>query len=410
MVDMQRYGRMIIVVLLVYAAGAGVWPRLWAESGEHKHYLHQARAFLQGRLDIDEPFGDVATFDGRHYVVFPPLPAVLITPLVAIFGMDTRTTVVCLALTVLNVLVLRSTLRQVKIDDQLRRWMLAAFFLGTAYTTSMFQTYETWHFAHIVAVTCLLLAAREALGKGRGAIVGLCCGLAFLSRQLCIYSAVFLVLAMWQRRAELNDQTAKPASASNRVLNTAAFCAGLAACVAAYLWLNYARFGDPFETGYQYLALEGFLAARVDKYGLFDVAYVPANLAYMFLQGFHIQFAPPKYLSVQGVDLLGTSITFASPFVFLAVLARWRRPLLWAAWIAILLPIIHTAFYHNNGFAQTNAQRFTLDFLPVLIVLVALGAQRVRAVWWKAAIGYSIALNAVALFVVHWLRLLTPRL
>ncbi len=399
---MRRFGRTVILVLLGVALGVGVWPRLWAAPGVHKHYLHQAQAFLQGRLDIDESFGDVATCEGRHYVVFPPLPAVLITPLVAVFGMQTRTTVVCLALTVLNFFVLRSTLRRLEVERSAERWLLAAFFLGTAYTTSLFQTYETWHFAHVVAVACLLLAVREALGARRGLLVGLFCGLAFLSRQLCLYSAVFLAAALWQHGVE--DRPGR------RLLRLAAFGLPLAACAGIYLWLNAVRFGSPFDTGYSYMPLEGFLAARVEQYGLFHPAYVPANLVYMFLQGFHIQFTGPPQLVVAGADLLGTSVTFASPFLFFAVLARWTRPLLWSAWLAILLPTVHMLFYYNNGFAQTNAQRFTLDFLPVLIVLLALGMRRVPAAWWRAAIGYSIALNFVALFVVDWLRRLTASL
>lgn len=93
---MTRFGRIVIGAALLLAAFAGVWPKLWAESGERSHYVHQARAFLHGRLDIPEPFGNVATYRGRHYVVFPPFPAVLITPLVAVFGSHTRTTIVSL--------------------------------------------------------------------------------------------------------------------------------------------------------------------------------------------------------------------------------------------------------------------------------------------------------------------------
>jgi hypothetical protein len=416
--SMRRFGRIIIVLALVAAAGADVWPRLWAAPGEHKHYLHQAQAFLHGRLDIDEAFGDVATYQGKNYVVFPPFPALLITPLVAVFGDQTRTTVVGLVLTALNFFVLRGILQKLEIErtqapqdagvrlpvgrHATERWLLGAFFFGTAYTTSLFQAYESWHFAHIVAVTCLLLGVYEALGRGRSVLVGLACGLAFFSRQLCLYSAIFLAAALWYRW--------RGATRRAWLLSGVGFFAPIAVCVALYMWLNWQRFGDPFETGYAYLPLTGALRERVAKYGLFNVAYVPFNLVYLLLQGPHIDFARPALLSVERMDPWGTSLLFASPFVFLAPLARWSRALLWAAWIAIALPIVHSAFYYNNGFVQTNAQRFTLDFWPILIVLVALGTRRVKPHWWKAAIVYAIALNAVSLFVVAWLRRLTGSL
>jgi hypothetical protein len=424
---------MIIVAALVLAAGWNVWPRLWAPSGLHKHYLHQAHAFLQGRLDIEQPFGDVATYNGRYYVVFPPFPALLITPLVALFGPHTRTTLVSLVLTALNFFVLRGVLRRLGVERDLRRWLLAGFFLGTAYTTSMFQTYESWHFAHLVAVTCLLLAIYEVLGRGRGVLVGLCCGLAFLSRHLCVYAALFLAVALWQRRrgglalAESRQNSAtggrdahptrrdahpvlhawRGRAALTEIAHGVGFLAALGLCGGVYLYLNWRRFGNPFDTGYAYIPLKEFLAERVADYGLFHSAYVPFNLAYLFLQGPHISFGGPAVLNVEGVDRFGTSITFASPFVFFALLARWNRPLLWGAWLSIVLPIVHMVFYYSNGATQTNAQRFTLDFLPILMLLVALGARRAAPTWWKVAIGYSVALNAVSLFLVDLLKRLT---
>jgi hypothetical protein len=48
---------------------------------------------------------------------------------------------------------------------------------------------------------------------------------------------------------------------------------------------------------------------------------------------------------------------------------------------------------------QTNTQRFTLDFIPVLILLVAYGIQRARTQLWKVAAVYAVALNFVALVV-----------
>lgn len=58
----------------------------------------------------------------------------------------------------------------------------------------------------------------------------------------------------------------------------------------------------------------------------------------------------------------------------------------------------------NNGWIQVNAQRFTLDFWPILILLVGLGTQRVAARVWKASILWGVGLNVLALIVM----LLTP--
>jgi hypothetical protein len=144
----------------------------------------------------------------------------------------------------------------------------------------------------------------------------------------------------------------------------------------------------------------------MERYGLFHPIYVPFNLIHLFLQGFHIQFTPPTYLWPGRIkmDPFGTSLTFASPFVFLSLLAAWKRPLKWAAWFSVASTLIGALFFCNNGWVQWNTQRFTLDFLPILILLVASGAQKVNPAWWKAAIVYSISLNVLALFCIPLLN------
>ncbi len=399
---MQRFGRRLILAALVFAVGAGSWSRLWAPSSLDNHHLHQARAFLQGRLSIDERFTDVAVYGGENYVVFPPLPALLLTPLVAVFGLQTRTTIVALVLTGVGVWALRRVLVRMDTERVLARWLLLGFFLGTAYTPTLFRAYETWPFAHLVAVTCLLLALAEALGRARGLWIGLACAAAILSRQLCVCTAPLLIVLVWQRWQH--------AQSARRWWQCGAVVLPLAAAAAAYLVLNAVRFGNPLDSGYSYLPLEGVLAERVAARGLFDWAYVPFNLVYLFLQGPHVEFGPPRLLSVMGLDPWGTPVTFASPFVFLALLARGPRAQRWTAWLAVGVPLAVAVLYYNNGYVQTHAQRFLLDGLPVLMLLVAAGAARVPPVVWKFAIAYSIALNAVVLLLIPLLERLTAAL
>ncbi len=52
-------------------------------------HAHQARAFLSGHLDVDAPgFFDSASYKGRTYDPFPPMPAVLMMPIVALVGIE----------------------------------------------------------------------------------------------------------------------------------------------------------------------------------------------------------------------------------------------------------------------------------------------------------------------------------
>jgi hypothetical protein len=190
----------------------------------------------------------------------------------------------------------------------------------------------------------------------------------------------------------------------SRWLNLAGFALPLIVAGAGYLWFNAARFGTPFDTGYNYLRVNDFLLLRFKEYGLFSPAYVLFNLIYLFLQGFHVSFTTPNQLSGLEIDPFGTSLLAASPFVLAAFFAR-RARLVWAAWVVVALTAFVTLFYYNNGWVQVNAQRFTLDFWPVLLIPLALGLKAQFAAGqgrlWQGLIIYAVALNVLALVLLE---------
>lgn len=356
--------------------------------GSENLYAHQAAAFLVGRLDVSAALQDAALFQGKTYVPFPPLPALLLVPAVALLGVEHVPVVaIALVLTGLGSYALVRTLQSLGVAP---RWVIIAavgFFFGTAYWSALRVSERVWFFAHIVAVTFGLLALHQALVQRSGVLSGLFLSCAFLSRQMTIYWAPFLAIALWRAEAE---------NAKQQHRRLIAFIAALGVGVGAYLAFNFARFGDPFEAGYRYIPLTGHLAERVNRYGLFHPAYIPFNATYLFLQGFHLEFAPPDYLHVKGLDPFGTSLFAASPFVFAALGARWERPMIAGAWASMALIVAHTLLYHNNGMLQWNAQRFTLDFLPITTLLVALGAPYCPR-FLVGTTFYAVVLNAFSL-------------
>ena len=59
---------------------------------------------------------------------------------------------------------------------------------------------------------------------------------------------------------------------------------------------------------------------------------------------------------------------------------------------------------------RLNAQRFSLDFMPVPWGVMALGSRHVETRWWKGLVAWSIGLNVFVLAllpeIVHvWRRL-----
>ena len=403
----RRRRRIVLAVLLVVVV-ASIVPKAWVDRGDTNLYVHQARAFLNGRLELEDSargrVHDIADYDGRMYAAFPPFPAVVLMPFVALLGITgTRVILVSVLLTGVNVFTLNRILKRLDLERETIGWLLVAFFLGTGYWLCVRWSWGVWFFAHVVAITCLLFAIEALLGKRRCLLAGIFLGLAFLSRQLSLWSVPFLAALVWQHSLSVTRR--------DKITGLVMLICPLLCAIAGYMAMNWVRFGSPLDSGYSYLTVGGYLNERLTRYGLFHPAYILFNFTYMFFQGPHILFEEPSLLKMHGmgVDCFGTSITFASPFVFVAFKARWKKGILWGAWITIGLALIHALFYMNNGWAQLNTQRFTMDFMPVLIVLVALGTKHVTPLLWKAAIVYAVILNAVFHFVVPVVRIVQER-
>jgi hypothetical protein len=180
------------------------------------------------------------------------------------------------------------------------------------------------------------------------------------------------------------------------------FLAPVGFFVGLYLVYNYLRFGNALDSGYKHINFIGILKERVDEYGVFNIKYVLYNLYCTLIKGFNIEFDGKTYLHIRDMDLWGTSLLSASPFFIASLKANWPKILKVSAWLTILIILIGQLFYHNNGYEQVNSSRFTLDFLPLLIVLMSLGISKIPMWLVKGMISYAVILNVVS-FIIHLL-------
>src|SRR5262245_5422422 len=72
-----------VALLVEWVSGANIL-RISAQP----QYIYQAESFLHGRWDLDMPawWTDIVVLHGKHYIVYPPFPALLMMPFVAIWG------------------------------------------------------------------------------------------------------------------------------------------------------------------------------------------------------------------------------------------------------------------------------------------------------------------------------------
>lgn len=387
---------------LAAALVAALVYRALGEQGGVNSYALLADALLHGRFDSPTCFdSDCARFLERIYVIFPPVPALVAAPLVALFGPGASGFIVLSgALTAVTGWAWRRIGARVGLARDARVWLTLAFLFGTPTIYVALRGDGVWFFAQVVALALVSLALLAALDR-RLALAGLLIGLAFLSRQMAIFLAPFLFAIARPKEARLIQ--------FDREFVADALRLGLPilACIAAYCAYNYARFGAPFETGYGHIAAypaetdRNFITWRILDLGLFSKDYLVFNLAHMFLQGFHLEFGGKYLTELVRMDPMGTSIIAASPFVLYAFYAKPDAKLLvGSAVIAVVCGI--TLFYHSNGFSQHNVQRYALDWLPVLYMLLLPAfagesekvAERLKI--FKLLATYAIALNVAA--------------
>jgi hypothetical protein len=393
-VDKRHWAGALLAGIIVLLS---LMPVIRLSNGEKNLYVLQADAFLHGRLAIDRMAHDVSVRNGHYYVAFPPIPAIILTPLVAVFGSKaTNPHLVALVLSLLSLVLLRGVLVRLELDARSQFWLILAFLLGTGNFLALKMAGGVWFLAHEFATLFLLLAIVEALGKARGWLVGFGLGGAFLSRQLALFNLIFLTTLLWK--------TSDPLRKHRRITNLLGLAISLGGCVGFYLLLNFLRFGSPFDSGYQYMPQSGLVGLRAERYGLFSGAYVPFNLIYLLFQGFHVSFNSPDFLTNMVPDAFGTSIFGASPFVLLAFFASRKRAGVISIWLTVIVIQGIQLFYFGNGWMQYNTQRYALDYWPALMVLIALGFKEQQKVGqqrlWHWLIVFAVIQN---LFMVGFL-------
>jgi hypothetical protein len=372
------------------------------------NYIHQAIAFTKGSVSLATKTNDVAEKDGKYYLAHPPFPAVLLMPFVAIFGVATKTLLLTPILGALAAFFAYRLALKNGVSRDVSRWATLGLVFGTGFLLCLTFPVDTY-FANSCAMLFTLIALNEAFGRQRGWLIGFALGFAMLSRQLAALTVPMVWGVLVLRRREGRGLP-------GALLSVGATAIGLAACTGFYLWLNWVRFGSPFDLGYEYIREGGWYGYRVVRWGTFSWAYVPSNLIRMFLMGFDVEFLPPSYM-VPTMGTSGTSLTFSCPFIFYALRgrisgARGLNPVAWAAiGLGCLAVLLHRCAL---GAWQINGLRYTLDFMPMLFIFVALGLERVWGTCWgkigRYLIIYSIALNLVAFIVIPAAKLILMRL
>ena len=239
-------------------------------------------------------------------------------------------------------------------------WIAAfAAFGSLLFWASVFG--NVYNLAHAESFLALTLFLIEWAGRRRPLLLGACLGVAFLARPSTILAAIpFGLYLVWTRRTELRAMAR----------GAAAFGIPIAGAIAFYGWFNWVRFGSPFETGYAISLLPQSLQDRRAQ-GLFSIVQVPENLRLALL-------ALPDRISqfpLFTASPYGMSMALVSPALVTSLWAGFRDGMARLLWIATALVAVPVFLYYGGGFVQYGF-RYSLDFTPFLVALMAIGSRR----------------------------------
>jgi hypothetical protein len=131
------------------------------------------------------------------------------------------------------------------------------------------------------------------------------------------------------------------------------------------------------------------------KGGIFSLQYVPRNLFAIFFRSWNYVDDPP-YLQP---SLWGLSIFLTTPLYLWLASAPWRDRRVQAAAVGTAFVLVPILTHGNVGISQFG-YRFSLDFQPLLFVILAVTFERGMSRLATAAALASIVICAYAIWAI----------
>jgi hypothetical protein len=357
------------------------------------NYVRFADSLRHGHFWIDYPgrWLDAVEYKGQHYGVDAPFPALICFPFVLIWGAQTNQTLIAIGVATLGLFLAFRLLLRFGVAPIPRRFLLVFLFAGTDYWWCA-ELGDVWFFAHLCAMTATFACMLELTGKRRGWLVALLAVAAIESRNTVLLSLPFILYMFWtgdfarwanRARGEKPSEIVRVDEPRGLVQIGAVFA------VTAVLWvaLNEAMWGTVVDIGHT-------LYFHQDSWGQptgspFGIQYIPYQIySFFFRAPEFVQWLQVLHEPYLKVDPNGVALTFTSPALVLAFLARKPEPLVRWLWITAALVALPDFLYYLNGWYQFG-MRHALDFMPFLFLLMAVACRERIPRWGMALVVYS---------------------
>jgi uncharacterized membrane protein len=382
-----------LLSFLVYACAASLQNSLFGMSNT-AYYNYLADAFLHGQVNlrlIPDNVYDLVHFGGKYYLYWAPMPAIVLSPFVAIWGVkfsDIFFNVILAAANVGLMTYLIDQLRKkeiVSISDFQHSLLSIFFAIGTVHIT-LAPFGSVWQTGQLVGFCFTLLAYIISIkldGKLAFFLTGLALAAAFLTRNHLLFTGIWPAYYLWQKNRHL-DWKKLILFAILGIMPI--FIGGL-----SQLGYNWLRFANPFDIGLDYHLMNPFFKADYEKYGAFNIHYLPINFFYQYIS--YPFLVMNRTFNGYSLFYMGGSLFLLSPVFFLAFRGLQQlKPILSsvAAALAILITDIPILLLMGTGMVQFGP-RYTLDFTVPLMLLTAAGLKNIPDKYLNRLVLISIA-------------------
>ena len=324
-------------------------------------YSLQAMSWLSGRLDMGKNYEwlELAVYNGKYYLSFPPLPSVVMLPFVLLFGEKTPSNLVSALYGIFTAMIAYKILKKAG----MKRGGAVFFAIAYVWGSNMLWLSTSggvWFLAqglNMLLLTACVYFAQQKMRVAAYAMAALAVGCRPFS--VCM----FLPLMAYFYTADKDRPMADRIGGQIRSLIIPVF---IALC---YMLYNYVRFGNVLEFGHNYLP-----EFTESEKGQFSLSYILPNLynlllrpvtlradltlEYPLFDGFMFYIANPMFL-----------IWFAA--VVKDVLQKKLDAVRLCIVIAILAELLLLCAHKTLGGWQFGA-RYTVDMLPMALMYLLL--------------------------------------
>lgn len=352
--------RLVIVSILLFTGIFSIY--LYSSGGNtiFNHFTLLADSFIHGKLSItgDYPWLEKIPIDqNSFYVANPPGPAFFSIPFVYIFGKDFPQQYLAHFFGAL--LTITTYFLAVKIQKSKKLAMWSAILIGfSSLNWYLSSVGSTWYLAHLVAQVFLTLAILFSLKKLDPFWIGICIGLAYISRIPTILS---LPLFLYFYKKDWRKNYLK-------------LLLGILPFILINFIYNYLRFGVLWDIGYT--MIPGVSTEPWYQKGIIHPSYIPNHLKIIFA-------SVPNFFEFfkNTPSLSGYAIWFTTPAFVYSLVAKFNKNITKFSWLSILLVSLIIFSHGSTGFSQFG-YRFATDFYPILSFLTIKGVVRQKGPKW----------------------------